>query len=406
MMAMKLIRWAVMGLSALMALRSSTAQTGPWEQPASALAEQIAAILGPGQAHLRIRNLSGISNDSMAAIRKLLEQDLKAHGVGVADDESANSIRVTLSENTRARIWVAEVVEGNVTRVAMVRLSSDEEQHAKTAGGLTLRKEALFRSNQPVLAALETANGLVVLEPEQIVFEIRGPDGWQEQSRVSIGQKRPLPRDPRGILLPEGGAAFEAWLAGTQCTGSYQPALSPGQWTASCQPSDDPWPATQFEQASVPVKAFFDGARNYFTGVITPNIGADTPPFYAAAWVPRAAGSAALVVEGIDGKVLIIENGVSRQVAGARDWGSDFAVIHSGCGTGAQIVASGSGEAAGDSLRAYDLPALEVIPASAPLDVGGAVMALWPAPDGKSAFVVVRSVADEYEVDRVSTLCN
>jgi hypothetical protein len=81
-------------------------------------------------------------------------------------------------------------------------------------------------------------------------------------------------------------------------------------------------------------------------------------------------------------------------------------VIHSGCGTGAQIVASGSGEAAGDSLRAYDLPALEVIPASAPLDVGGAVMALWPAPDGKSAFVVVRSLADEYEVDRVSTLCN
>jgi hypothetical protein len=340
MMAMKLVRWAVMGLSVLMALRSSSAATSPWEQPASALAEQVAGILGPGQAHLMIRNLSGISNDSLPAIHKLLEQDLKAHGVGVAEDESANSIRVTLSENARGRLWVAEVVEGNVTQVAMVQLSSDEEQHAKTAGGLTLRKEALFRSNEPVLAALETANGLVVLQPEQIVFETHGLDGWHEQSRVSIGQKRPLPRDPRGILLPEGGAAFDAWLAGTQCTGSYQPAPSPGPWTASCQPSDDPWPMTQFEQAAVPLKAFFNSARNYFTGVITPNIGVDTQPFYTAAWFPRAAGGAALVVGGIDGKVRMIENGVSKQVAGTRDWGSDFAVIHSGCGAGAQIIAS------------------------------------------------------------------
>jgi hypothetical protein len=163
---------------------------------------------------------------------------------------------------------------------------------------------------------------------------------------------------------------------------------------------------TQFEQAAVPLKAFFNSARNYFTGVITPNIGVDTQPFYTAAWFPRAAGGAALVVGGIDGKVRMIENGVSKQVAGTRDWGSDFAVIHSGCGAGAQIIASGSGEAAGDSLRAYDLPALEVIPASAPLDVGGAMMTFWPAPDGKSAFAVVRSVANEYEVDRVSALCN
>ncbi len=82
------------------------------------------------------------------------------------------------------------------------------------------------------------------------------------------------------ILLPEGGAAFEAWLAGMQCTGSYEPSPAPGQWTASCQPSDDPWPMTQFEQAAVPVKAFYNAARNYFTGVVTPNIGVDLPPFY------------------------------------------------------------------------------------------------------------------------------
>ncbi len=404
---MRLIRGAVLGLTAWMAAFHGVAQKpGPWEQPAAELADQISAILGPGQAHLTIRNSSRIPNEALPTIRKLLEQDLKAHGVVVASEESANSIRVTLSENARARIWVGEVVEGNVTHVAMVQLAADDGQRAQATGGLTLRAESILRLREPVLAALETANGLVVLEPEQIVFETRTPGGWIEQSRASIGQRRPLPRDPRGILLPSGGAEFEAWLAGTECTGSYEAAPLPGQWTASCHASDDPWPLPQLEQGAMPVKAFFNAARNYFTGVVTPSVGVDPAPFYAASWIPRATGGSAMIVGGIDGKVSMIENGVSKPVAGTRDWGSDFAVMHSGCGAGSQIVASSSGEAASDSLRAYEVPALEAVPVSTPLEVGGTVMALWPAPDGKSVLAAVHGTANQYEVDRVSALCN
>ncbi len=47
-------------------------------------------------------------------IRRLLVQDLKAHGVVMAGAESANTIRVTLSEESATeRMWVAEMVEGN-----------------------------------------------------------------------------------------------------------------------------------------------------------------------------------------------------------------------------------------------------------------------------------------------------
>jgi hypothetical protein len=119
----------------------------------------------------------------------------------------------------------------------------------------------------------------------------------------------------------------------------------------------------------------------------------------------------ALLVNGIDGKVQLAEGGMRKPVSGARDWGSDFAAFNSGCGTGAQIVASGSGEALAGSLRAYDLPAQEAIPASAPLAIEGTVMALWTAPDSKSVFVVVRKsgnqgAANQYEVDRVTASCN
>jgi len=71
-----------------------------------------------------------------------------------------------------------------------------------------------------------------------------------------------------------------------------------------------------------------------------------------------------------------------------------------------QVIASSTREAANDSLRAYELPALEAVPTSAPLAMDGTVTALWTAPDGKSVLAVVRNAANEYEVDRVTALCN
>jgi len=175
-----------------------------------------------------------------------------------------------------------------------------------------------------------------------------------------------------------------------------------------CRASDDPWPVYQSADASSApaLKAFYNTARDYFTGVVTPGVGVDLPPFYAAGMIPRAAGGAALLLEGIDGKVQIVENGVMRTVAGTRDWGSDFAVVRSGCGSGTQVIVSGSGEATTDSLRAFEIPAIEAAPMSAPLAMEGTVTALWTASDGKSAMAVVRNSAGDYEVDRVTALCN
>jgi hypothetical protein len=102
----------------------------------------------------------------------------------------------------------------------------------------------------------------------------------------------------------------------------------------------------------------------------------------------------------------MVDNSALHTVAGTRDWGSDFAVVRSGCGAGTQVIVSSSGEAANDSLRAFEIPALDALPASNPLAMNGTVMALWTAQDAKSAMAVVRSAAGQYEVDRVSATCN
>jgi hypothetical protein len=414
----------IAGLAGLLvcAAARGAASTSQWDRPCSELADQIVGILGPGQARLTIRNASTISTDEIPAIRRLLEQALKAHGVLASGTESANTIRVTLSENARERLWVVEIVEGNETRVAMVHVERGTAQQHASANGLVLRSQLLLTTNEPVLAALEIADSIVAVESEQIVVFTHSVGDWREQQRVEIGQKRPLTRDPRAVIFPSAdGQGFDASVAGTTCSGRYQQAPPQPEWSAHCHESDDPWllaePQTTQTGNGVnanvhgaALRAFFNAARDYFTGVVTPSVGVELPPFYSAALLPRPNG-AGLLINGIDGKVQLVESGSLKTVSGTRDWGSDFATLHSGCGTGTQIIASGSGEAITDSLRAYELPALEAIPASAPLAMEGTVTALWSEPDGKSVFAIVRKAAapgqaDSYEVDRVSANCN
>jgi hypothetical protein len=327
---------------------------------------------------------------------------------------------VTLSENARERLWVAEVVEGSETHVAMVHVDASIASISTNHAGMVLRSEKIaglssriggIVRNDPVLAASEINGHFLVVYPGRISIFSSTAGAWTEENTIAMENK--LSRDPRAVLLATAdGGSFTAYTPGTQCNGSYSlPLANPGAnsgWSVRCHASDDPWPVYQSGDASsaTPLKAFYNSARNYFTGVVTPGIGVDLPPFYAAALIPRAAGGAALLISGIDGSVQLIENGAIRPVAGTRDWGSDFAVMRSGCGAGTQIIASSSGEAANDTLRAFDIPALEALPASSSLPLNGTITALWTAQDGKSEIAVVRNAAGQYEVDRVTALCN
>ncbi|MGA3347137.1 MAG: hypothetical protein ABSC76_20000 [Terracidiphilus sp.] len=406
----------VMGLTT-----GATDAPSPWVQPAATLAEEIAGILGPGQAHLTIRNLSTIPSEEIPAILRLLEQDLKARGVTTSEAESANVLRVTLSENLRERLWVAEIVEGNETRVAMVHVDRSISHVKPVNEQIQLRKQTVFAApelspGEPILYAIEKDSALLLLHPEGISVLNRVSDGWQRQSLLSFSTQHSLSRDARGLLIPSVNGVT-AFIPGLQCSIEFAPAEIvaqgvSGAWSYHCHTSDDPWPIarTGTVNDSASLKAFYNSARNYFTGVVTPSLGVDLPPFYSAALLPRPSG-AAFLFSGIDGKVQVVENGALKPVSGTRDWGSDFAALNSGCGAGMQVIASGSGEATADSLRVYELPAQEAVPASAPLAMDGSVTALWSAPDGKSIFAVVRKTTgagseDSYEVDRVTASCN
>ena len=115
-----------------------------------------------------------------------------------------------------------------------------------------------------------------------------------------------------------------------------------------------------------------------------------------------------MLVNSVDGRVMLMESNVLKPVNGANDWGSDIAVIRSECGSGVQVVVSGSGAAAvSDSLSAFEIAGREAIAVSARLTVEGAVTAIHAAADGASAMVIVRRDAPmRYEVWDGSALCN
>ena len=387
------------------------AHAANWEQPAGDLAKQIAALTGPGSVKLTIRNESSLASGEIPGIRKLLERDLRGFGVVAGGSDSATLIRVTLSENLQGGLWVAEVVEGTETRVTMLPVSLGATVTATGGPSLTLRRTLLMTEPDPVLDAQMFSIGgvqrLVVLEPERIVSYVRNaavlaPAGtasgnWIEDQHFAIAHTRPFPRDMRGELVAAQDHLFDAYLPGALCSGTTTGV----QITVACADSDDPWPIGASQ------RAFYNAMRDSFTGVLAPGFGMELPPFYQASDIPRPTGTG-MLMNGVDGRVMLIENNVLKPVNGGNDWGSDFAVIRSECGSGVQVLVSGSGAAAmGDSLSAYEIAGREAIVVSAPLTVEGAVTAIHAANDGASATVIVRRDAPaRYEVWNGSAFCN
>lgn len=382
-----------------------------FDVPAADLARQIAALAGPGPARLVILNNSSLPTTQIPAIRQALERDLRSQGVLAGSGESATLIRVTLSQNLHGGLWVAEVREGTEVRVAMIPVNLEDVALGGGAGPmLTLRRTMLLRISDEILdAAVFTSPGqqrLVVLEPERIlVFDrnttaITAPGAspaWTEPQTFPIQHTRAYPRDVRGRIVAAQDHLFDAYLPGVVCSGNS----AGGQLAVTCGDSDDPWPATATQ------RAFYNTMRDNFTGVLAPGFGMQLAPFYSAADLPRPVGSATVLNE-VNGKVLLIESSAVKPVSGATDWGSDLAVARSGCGSGAQVLVSGSGAAsAGDTLRAFEIPGREAIPVSAALPVNGTIMSLSSDPDGASvAMIVRRDAPTAWEVWNVAAICN
>lgn len=375
-----------------------------WRVPEEQLARQIAAATGPGAVALAVTNQAFLARTDVEEIRRGLTTELAVLGVRSVDaDQAAATVRITLSENLQNDVWVAEIIQGNgeasVAMVTTVRSSAPAAEHSATP--LMIHKSLLWTDDHRILDAA-LLNGIpqhmIVLEPEDVLL-LKLQDGrWQTEQSLPVAHLHPWPRDLRGHLVVRKDHLFDAYFPGIFCRSAAVAPLA-----INCYESDDPWPL-EAEQSGL--SAFFAPSRNFFTGALSPGIEKQTTvkAFYSAVALPRDKYKLWIFTT-IDGQVHLLD-GVTDQSPARLGWGSDIAGVHSGCGLGWQVLATGNSDGSGEAVRAFEIADREPVAVSQPTEFSGSITALWTDQDGTTAMAVAQnSETGKYEAYRLSVTC-
>jgi hypothetical protein len=378
------------------------------------LAHKIAAAAGPGAFALEVTNRSSLDDKSVREVRGALEAQLHVEGVSTTKAEQAmGTVEVVLSESLREYVWTAEIAIGSdekkVALVSLPRSSMGTGTPFTAALPIILKTTLLFAQEQPMLdvALVEMPGGsrLLVLNGSTVaIYRHHGANAaaqWELEASLPIAHSRTFPRDLRGRLLLRRDHLFDVYLPGTFCRTTSSAVAS---LTLTCNDSDDPWPLTPDDGS---VRAFFAASRNFFTGALSPGIGkvSNVPSFFSAAALPRS-NYTLWALAAVDGSLHLVDGMTDQLIRGGK-WGSDLAAVRSSCGTGTQLLASESGDAERDGLRAFEIPDRDPVAASSAAEFDGRIVALSPESSGAGASAIVkRKDTGWYEAYRVSISCS
>ena len=391
-----------LSLSLVALLSGAAYAASPWAEPARELARKIADVTGPGAVSWEVGNRSSLSKVDMGAIRTALATELSGRGLHPAPaDRAAASVTVTLSENVREFVWVAEIQVGkNARSVVMVAVPrADAALTPVAASGVVLRKQLVWSQEEPILdvAALDSGSHMAVLDGSKLTLLHLENGRWQADQEIPVPHAEAWPRDLRGRLALGKDHLLDVYLPGLFCSTTPKTPLG-----LECAARDVAWP---LDGPGAGLSAVFDAKRNYFTGALTPALGkfGSVPAFYSAASLPREKYML-WVFAAVDGSVHAVDE-MTDQVWRGIPWGSDIAPVRTGCGGGWQVAAAGKSDGGNDELRIYDVPDREPLAMSAPLSFPGRITALWGGADAQVLLVSHNEEASRYEAYRVLFTC-
>jgi hypothetical protein len=405
MLTARLLFWRCLGSLLTVAILASLATAAEWNESARQLAQKIAASTGPGAVALDVVNRSSLAKPDVDAIHASLHAQLGTLGLRfVKPEQAAAVIEVSLSENLQSYIWVALIRQGqNEPAVVMVTLPRNEPANAiHDPAVMLLRKIQLWSQDDPILdvGVVDTSPPhLVVLEPNRIVLYGLQSSRWQQEQSFPIPHSQPWPRDLRGRIVLRKDHLFDAYLPGVSCSSSSSSPLS-----VSCRQSDDPWPVGT---EPFMLSAFFSPTRNFFTGALAPGLGRERTvnAFYTAAPIPRDKYVLWLLA-GVDGRIREVD-GLNTQTIARSGWGSDIASLKTSCSSGLQVLATTNSDGVSpDTVRAFEFPDRDPVPASQPMEFNGSITSLWPEASGSSAVAVTHNArTGRYEAFRLAITC-
>jgi hypothetical protein len=399
-------------------LAAAAAWCQSFNEPAHGLAQKIAAVVKPpGQVMLAWRNLSSMSPADAAAAQAGLERELRALGLALADTPGGLEVQVTLSENLRDFVWVAEIrrpvaSDNDEPDAAAREVVIEERPKPPAAAGtesMVIEKKLMLEEDQRILDLAPLGRGLVVLDAEAVSIYENAGAGWQPKLSVRIPVSRPWPRDLRGRILVQGivqgiaqnnaqAGAYQAYLPGLTCNGN-----SGGGLSITCR-EESLWPIG----AGPHMLGFaqFTPTRNFFSGrVVAPNGSEKSLPAFFSGAEFQVRETAAWALAGVDGRTYLYNTPVKNSGAWA-GLGSSIAGIESECGARSQVFATSPGDGAvADSVRAYDIVDGTPRPAGA-VAFSGPVTELWPAAERGVVFAISRDLkSGRYAAFRLAITC-
>ena len=291
------------------------------------------------------QNLSTISADEADRVRQAME-------AGLDNQTGAESLRVTLSENPRGYLVIAESARGGVWMETWLKPTAKIEKPA-----YHLIRTLLWEQASPILDIAVHEDRIYVLEPLRVAGKDVKP--------IALTLPRPMPRDPRGRIDVSGSEVLRIQLPGVRCVGPLT--------RLPCVIARDAW---------------IVAARNYFEGT--------RGRFYTSAEL----GGVLFQAE-TDGRTRVYFLGSTgdalRVIEG---WDSEIAAVDSSCGT--HVLAA----LENDQLQAFQFVGGNIKATTVPLVLDGPVTAVWPSEKKDQVTVIVNNrTTGNYEASRVSVSC-
>ena len=260
-------------------------------------------------------------------------------------------VAVTVSENVRGYILVAEIKRENETAVEMVEFRPAPPA-APARPMLSLESKVVWEQDAPILDLAMMGDQMLVFDTGGVSRYSRNAGKWE---RTALAPLVTNLRDPRGRIVVN-NQMLTAYLPGVTCSG----------------------PATLASAMECEEGGRFKAAGN------TQDRGDWRGEFFTSA---EAGGD--IVVSEIDGRTHVYDAAHAPQAV-FDSWGSDFAVMPP-CNGQHMIATSNNDRHSADSIAVYDLVNRAPVRVSEPVEFAGPVTALWPAGDG--ALAVARNLS-------------
>jgi hypothetical protein len=365
---------------------------------ANEFVQQILSRAGsPTSVTVGFQSVSSLPADSQEAVQNAIFNAFRAANVRLVKAEQAQAeVQIAFSEDWQGFVWLATVQQGTSSQVVIKKIARRQSATPSRAPSLTLRKIPVWQQDTQILDFFQDNQNLLILESGQLSIYASDSGQWRPRQTLGIPHQRPWPRDLRGRLEVHSGH-LDVFLPGVRCNGFISPPA------LECRESDDPWPV------DAGLVAFFSSRRNFFSGLLAgPNAGASVVPFFSgAAW--QNGDQRMWLFTGTDGRTRLFQNDLASPAAIYNGWGSSVAAVHSNCGSNWQLLASAPTDSIrSDSVQAVEISGREALPVSSPVDLSGAVAALWTAGNYNQVVngVVQSQVTGKYEAFTLTVICN